>query len=191
MDRVIGRGRCPTWEDKDGLPFLEAYIKEGFRWRPMIAGGLVHGVTEDIIYENFIIPKGADIIGNHWCISHDPLVFPSPDDFDPSHFLVPTIDPETGKERLTANELQHFTFGFGRRACAGKEIANRSLWITTAFLLWSFNITHATDEEGVEIPIESSTRKGFTGGQFSKPLPFRVRLEERGEGEVRREMSDD
>lgn len=39
LDRVIGRERQPTWEDMDDLVYLQAYVKENFRWHPVSTGG--------------------------------------------------------------------------------------------------------------------------------------------------------
>lgn len=33
LDRVIGSGRFPTWEDEPNLPYVRAIIKEQHRWR--------------------------------------------------------------------------------------------------------------------------------------------------------------
>jgi cytochrome P450 len=33
LDRVVGRGRFPTWEDEPSLPYIRAMIKEQHRWR--------------------------------------------------------------------------------------------------------------------------------------------------------------
>lgn len=45
LDRVIGCGRYPTWEDEPNLPFIRAMIKEQHRWRtvsPMSMGLIKH-----------------------------------------------------------------------------------------------------------------------------------------------------
>ncbi|PSR75208.1 hypothetical protein PHLCEN_2v9249 [Hermanssonia centrifuga] len=41
LDSVVGRDRTPTFEDRSELPYIEAIIKELFRWRP--AAPLVYG----------------------------------------------------------------------------------------------------------------------------------------------------
>ena len=33
LDRVIGRSRMPTLEDKESLPYIRATVRELFRWR--------------------------------------------------------------------------------------------------------------------------------------------------------------
>ena len=34
------------------------------------------------------IPAGAVVIGNAWAILHDPELFPDPESFNPSHFIL-------------------------------------------------------------------------------------------------------
>ena len=34
LDAVVGNGRLPSFEDRDRLPFVEAIVKETFRWGP-------------------------------------------------------------------------------------------------------------------------------------------------------------
>jgi len=35
IDPVCGASRCPLWSDFDRLPYINAIIKEGMRWRPV------------------------------------------------------------------------------------------------------------------------------------------------------------
>jgi cytochrome P450 len=43
------------------------------------------------------------------------------------------------------------SFGFGRRVCVGKHLANESLFIHTARILWAATIRCALDENGQEL----------------------------------------
>jgi cytochrome P450 len=40
LDRVIGRNRLPTESDRGRLPYLDAVITEGLRWRPVAPLGI-------------------------------------------------------------------------------------------------------------------------------------------------------
>lgn len=68
IDRVVGDGRLPNVKDRDSLPYVEAVLKEVFRWHPIAPMGLPHEITEDDIYQGYLIPKGAIIIPNIWCV---------------------------------------------------------------------------------------------------------------------------
>ena len=50
LERVVGMERPPTLMDEDELPQTMAWVLEILRWRPVIAGGLPHKATKDIIW---------------------------------------------------------------------------------------------------------------------------------------------
>lgn len=137
LDAVIGRDRAPTFADESDLPQLRAFILETFRWNPVIGGGgFPHKATEDIAWQNYVIPKGATVVGNIWSICRDPTVFPKPEHFDPQRWLTPE-----GKIR---DDLKVYAFGFGRRVCPGQHLASASVFINTLLVLWAFNIRKDT-----------------------------------------------
>lgn len=39
IDSVIGRDRLPTFEDRASLPYVEAILRETFRWQPILPLG--------------------------------------------------------------------------------------------------------------------------------------------------------
>ena len=39
LDSVIGRDRLPTFEDRPGLPYVDAVCKEVLRWHPVLPAG--------------------------------------------------------------------------------------------------------------------------------------------------------
>ena len=53
------------------------------------------------------------------------------------------------------HEDGHSTFGFGRRACAGKLLANEALFIYITTALWAANSERARDQDGKEAPIDT------------------------------------
>jgi len=141
IDAVIGKDRPPTFEDHDSLPQLRAFIAETMRWRPIIPPGLPHRTTEDIFWGGYCIPAGTTLFGHHWAISRDPDTFPDPDTFDPQRWI-------TGEGQFR-DDLKFFPYGFGRRACPGLHIANRSLFITSLLVFWSFRLTMRSQSDNV------------------------------------------
>jgi len=69
-------------------------------------------------------------------------------------------------------------FGFGRRICPGMNIAERSLFILTARILWGTQMGHQKDAQGNEIPIPSYD---YTAGFNTQPKPFNFELKPRTE----------
>lgn len=68
IDHVVGDNRLPTVRDRENLPYVEAVLKEVFRFHPIAPMGLPHLVTEDDVYEGYLIPKGAIIVPNIWSV---------------------------------------------------------------------------------------------------------------------------
>lgn len=68
LDSVIGKGRLPTLDDEESLPYLTAIMKEILRWQPVTPIGFPHMLSEDDVYKGYSISKGAVIIGNIWCV---------------------------------------------------------------------------------------------------------------------------
>lgn len=83
LDRVIGRDRLPTLDDRKDLPYIESIAWEAFRWNPGTSSvslnevilsnhytvtplGLARQVTEDDEYRGFFIPKGTTVFPNVW-----------------------------------------------------------------------------------------------------------------------------
>jgi hypothetical protein len=83
IDHVIGQDRLPTLEDLDNLPYIEALLKETFRWSPLLPISeltmhhfhariltriylvvMQHLTTEDTVYDGYFIPKGSILLAN-------------------------------------------------------------------------------------------------------------------------------
>jgi hypothetical protein len=54
----------------------------------------------------------------------------------------------------------------------GLHVAEQSLFVNIARLLWGFNLDFAKDENGNDIPIDFTT-KGLSPGFLSIPKPFK------------------
>ncbi|KAH8102961.1 cytochrome P450 [Cristinia sonorae] len=160
IDAVVGRDRVPRLEDLQSLPLVSAFAAEAHRWRPILPMGLNHRAMKDVVWNGYVIPAGAAISGVSWSIMRDPSIFPDPEEFRPSRWLT-----DDGNMR---DDLKHFDFGFGRRVCPGVHVAERSLAITTALLLWAFDIV-----EDPSYPIDTF---GLTDAPITHPLPFKVKF---------------
>ncbi|KAF7366443.1 Cytochrome p450 [Mycena sanguinolenta] len=68
-------------------------------------------------------------------------------------------------------------WGFGRRICPGRDMAQWSIWICIASVLATFNLTKSLDEQGV--PIEPSGE--YTSGLGSYPVPHQCDILPRSE----------
>ncbi|KAG2101841.1 cytochrome P450 [Suillus discolor] len=156
LEAIIDRETIPTFEDWSQLVQVQAFILEALRWRPVNPIGLPHRATKDIIWNGMCIPAGATVFGNHWSIARDPSVYHDPEVFDPQRWI--------GADGEIKENMKLFTFGFGRRACPGLHVANRSVYIAVALILWSFTLAEDPGD-----PIDDTA---FTPGIVSHQKPF-------------------
>ncbi|GKZ36943.1 hypothetical protein AbraIFM66950_008208 [Aspergillus brasiliensis] len=159
LDTVVGSERLPTFDDMTHLPYLDAFLKELIRWRPLAALGAPHSVTQDDSYEGYDIPKNTVLIPNQIAMEFDSEVWESPEEFQPERWLQ---NPKAS----------HASFGFGRRRCTGETMALESLFIMASRILWTFNIDHAYNENGERMEIDPW---GFNeSASVLLPKPFKV-----------------
>ncbi|KAK7394040.1 hypothetical protein QQX98_013171 [Neonectria punicea] len=167
IDRVIGRDRLPTSADRQNLPYIEATVKEVLRWHPVAPMALPHTSTADDVCEGYFIPKGSMLFANVWHFTHDPEVYGEPMAFKPERFL----ETETNK---SAPDPHMFVFGFGRRICPGRILADNALYLNIAQSLAVFHIS-----KGIENGQEIEAKVQFTPGVVSHPAPFKAQIKPR------------
>ncbi|KIJ37977.1 hypothetical protein M422DRAFT_231385 [Sphaerobolus stellatus SS14] len=160
IDAVVGSGRLPNLDDRASLPYVEAVLRETLRWFQATPTGPPHANTEDDVYNGFFIPKETIIMVNIWAIAHDESKYRDPHTFNPSRFLTP-------EGKLNDDNMQYI-FGFGRRICPGRHLAEASMWIAVTSILAAFQIRKAKNERGEDIEIIPQ----FTMGQVIRPAPF-------------------
>ncbi|GKZ23616.1 hypothetical protein AbraIFM66951_009891 [Aspergillus brasiliensis] len=131
LDAVIGTDRLPQYKDREQLPYINALVKEALRWHPVVPTNLVHTSTEDDVCEGYFIPKGSSILANIWGFTHDPKMYHDPMTFKPERFLGPK--PERDPHFLV--------FGFGRRVCPGRTLADANVYFTVSQALAVFEIS--------------------------------------------------
>lgn len=153
LDSVVGRGRLPTFADAPHLSYVCAIVREVLRWRPVAPAGIPHAVIKDDWYEGMFIPKGTVCIANIWHCNHDRAVFgEDADEFRPERHLNEKGELSSGP--VETNKAGNVTFGFGRRICVGKDLANDSLFIDISRMLWAANFERARDKHGKEVPLD-------------------------------------
>lgn len=66
VDRVVGNGRLPIFDDIPNLPTVKAVVKEGVRYRPIMTQlGRPHRLVEDGIYDGYLFAKGTIFHANY------------------------------------------------------------------------------------------------------------------------------
>ncbi|KAI0079166.1 cytochrome P450 [Panus rudis PR-1116 ss-1] len=168
--------RLPDFSDRPSLPYIDAICKEVLRWGPEAPLGLPHMATKDGIYEGYYIPAGASIdlevaeYSTTRAILHDEVVYPEPMKFKPERWLPTDGRPVPPDPDIAA-------FGYGRRICPGRFIADAQLFITIASILSVFKISPVTKDRFTR---PDDLHELFTGGMISHPEPFKCNIEPRG-----------
>jgi len=166
IDAVVGQDRLPSFSDRERLPYINALVLEVMRWHSVTPTGIPHRVMEDNVHEGYVIPKGALIFSNIWFMLHDPQVYPEPSKFSPERFLGP--QPQ--------QDPRNVCFGFGRRICPGRVLADSSLFISCSMSLAVFDIAkYSKDGVVVEPVVEQSP------GTISHPKPFKFSIKPRSQ----------
>ncbi|KAA1470221.1 cytochrome P450 [Dentipellis sp. KUC8613] len=162
IDAVIGNDRLPTLDDRPDIPYLEAFIKEVYRWACPLAIAIPHAVIQDDVYNGYFIPKGTSIIASIYDMVN---ACPRPTEFLPHRFVDGTDLGEV------PSDPRDVIFGFGRRRCPGLHVADNSVWTAIAQMLSSFDILPEL-VDGKEVPPALKWGKEIT----RIPEPFMVRI---------------
>ncbi|KAG9020177.1 hypothetical protein FS842_007538, partial [Serendipita sp. 407] len=121
LDEVVGCGDLPTAKDIPNLKLFHAVWKESFRLHPPAPLGIPHVNTEADVYKGLYIPKGSVIHCNIGATLRDSRVWGQDcNEFNPNRFL-PEFNPEAG----SLPDVSNTHFGFGRRQCPGRFLAER------------------------------------------------------------------
>ncbi|KAK7457634.1 cytochrome P450 1A2 [Colletotrichum acutatum] len=165
LDEVVGGERMPSFEDRPKLPYIDYIVQETLRWCPVSPIGVPHRSLEDDVYDGMFIPKGSFVYANARAMTHDERTYADPEVFDPERY-VPVERGGRG-EPFSVGQ-----FGFGRRVCIGKHLAEASVWIVIASMLATVKIERARGPRGEEI----IPRVELTNGLTSHPKRFPCRI---------------
>ncbi|OAL30296.1 hypothetical protein AYO20_08774 [Fonsecaea nubica] len=178
LDDVVGTDRLPQVSDLANLPYIRQVMKEVVRWMPTtVAGAIPHAARNQDEIDGYIIPQGATIVLAVWAANNDPTLFPQPRVFDPSR-----QDPglSMGEAALASDvrDRDHWTFGAGRRICPGIHVAEGTMMLSMARILWGFEISRARDGNGREIEVAPDE---LTQSIAARPLPFKCDIRVRSD----------
>ncbi|OCT95779.1 25-hydroxyvitamin D-1 alpha hydroxylase, mitochondrial [Xenopus laevis] len=121
----------PSSADVARMPLLKAVVKEALRLYPVIPGNARVVADRDIQVGEYIIPKKTLITLCQYATSRDENVFSNPNEFHPERWL---------KKEDTHHPYASLPFGFGKRSCIGRRIAELEVYLALARILNHFEV---------------------------------------------------
>ncbi|BAT74879.1 hypothetical protein VIGAN_01265200 [Vigna angularis var. angularis] len=119
-------------EELQKLPYLKAVVLEGLRRHPPGHFVLPHSVTEDVVLNDYLVPKNTTVNFMVAEMGWDPKVWEDPMAFKPERFMNDEFDITGSKE------IKMMPFGAGRRICPGYNLALLHLEYFVANLVSNF-----------------------------------------------------
>ncbi|KAJ6531004.1 cytochrome P450 [Mycena vulgaris] len=174
LDAVVGNERLPDISDRAQLPYVDALCKEVFAMARLprrrayhIAPAKISFITEVTVRSLCSSQRTRWLLRIFGKMTHDPERYANPMAFNPTRFIA----TDTKKAEPDPAGM---CFGFGRRICPGKLLADTALFMTCSAILATFNISKAR-ENGVFV----EPHLGQTAGTVSHVFPFKCSVQPR------------
>ncbi|KAJ6636551.1 Cytochrome P450 4C1, partial [Pseudolycoriella hygida] len=127
-----GSDRPAVLDDLNAMKYLERVIKEVMRLYPSVPT-FSRVLSEDVLLDEYILPKGAWIRVGIYYLHRDPRFYPQPEKFDPDRFL-----PENTVAR---HPYAYIPFSAGPRNCVGQKFAMYEEKSVLSSIIRNFKIT--------------------------------------------------
>uniref|UniRef100_A0A8C0BQC7 Cytochrome P450 family 2 subfamily W member 1 n=1 Tax=Buteo japonicus TaxID=224669 RepID=A0A8C0BQC7_9AVES len=151
IERVLGPGCFPTFEDRKKMPFTNAVIHEVQRFVTLLPH-VPRCTSVDTHFKGYFIPKGTTVIPLLASVLLDKTQWETPDEFNPNHFL--DADGNFVKKKA------FLPFSTGRRNCIGESLATMELFIFFTGLIQKFTFKPPPGVK--ESELDTTAEAGFT-----------------------------
>ncbi|XP_053560963.1 25-hydroxyvitamin D-1 alpha hydroxylase, mitochondrial [Bombina bombina] len=121
----------PTASEVAQMPLMKAVVKEVLRLYPVIPGNARVISDRDIEVGEYTIPKKTLITLCHYATSRDENIFSNANEFQPERWL---------KKEESHHPYASIPFGFGKRSCIGRRIAELEVYLALARILSHFEL---------------------------------------------------
>lgn len=102
--------------------------------------------------------------------------YPNPETFNPERYLKVAADGSVSRDP-DVRDPRTIAFGFGRRVCPGRHLAEASLFVTVATALATLHVGRVIGPDGNEKVPTVDVNSGF----LSHPKPFEYTLRPRSD----------
>ena len=161
LDTVVDVGSSPRMEDRDKLPYWQAFILEVLRHSSVIPFALPHSTLRDTSLNGIGIPKDTFILVSLFSVSRDPELWEKPDEFRPERFLS-----DDGLSVDTSLAERYIPFGVGKRRCVGEQFSRNEIFLFLATIVHRCHVQKPTDVTNYNLKPEF--------GVIFRPKQFRV-----------------
>lgn len=140
----IGNISIPvSWKQSQGLPYLDAVVKEALRLHPAVGLLLERIVPEDGLQlpNGPFLPPGTVVGANPWIIHRHPIFGANVNDFIPERWLRGDEESEMEYQTRRQNMVRStLTFGAGPRTCIGKNISLLEIYKLIPSMLLTYDV---------------------------------------------------
>ncbi|XP_076231363.1 putative cytochrome P450 49a1 [Calliopsis andreniformis] len=116
----------------DQLKYLKACIKETLRMYPVVIGN-GRCMTKDTVISGYHVPKGVQVVFQHYVISNLDKYFPRSKEFLPERWL---------QSDGVCHNFASLPFGYGRRMCLGRRFAELEILIVVSKILQRYKLEY-------------------------------------------------
>uniref|UniRef100_A0A1W7RAQ8 Putative cytochrome P450 301a1, mitochondrial n=1 Tax=Hadrurus spadix TaxID=141984 RepID=A0A1W7RAQ8_9SCOR len=132
VSKILSKGEPITSKIMNELHYLKACIKESMRIMP-IASGTVRALDRDIVLSGYRIPAGVVIMFQNFTACRQEKYFPQADKYLPERWLTDEKDH---------HPFLFLPFGFGRRMCIGRRIAEQEMMLILTKIIQNFRVEY-------------------------------------------------
>ncbi|XP_053380168.1 cytochrome P450 1A1-like [Mercenaria mercenaria] len=173
LDNIVGRGRLPTYGDREKCKFFQAFEMEVHRYLTVLPLMLPHLCKEHTGFEGYDIQANSTIFANIWFLHHNKEIWGNPWTFRPERFLDEHGDLVAIEHKLRRNLIP---FGYGLLQCPGEMFAKTRyfLYISSLLQRWNFEFP-----PGKERPCDPRITENFDIKIMMRAQPFFCCVKER------------
>nr|QCY41330.1 cytochrome P450 301B1 [Phenacoccus solenopsis] len=118
-----------TMEKIDKLVYLKAFIKETLRLHPVVLGN-GRTLTKETEICGFKVPKGVQVVFQHFVMSNSERYFKCANNFEPERWLKNNLEKP--------HPFVSLPFGFGKRMCLGRRFAELEIQVLITKMVQNF-----------------------------------------------------
>jgi cytochrome P450 len=107
-------------------------------------------LNEDLVLENFFLPKGTLMNLSNSYITQSDRFFKNPAKFDPTRWE---------REDTEINPYSTLAFGYGARMCIGRRTAEQEVYLTIIKILQNYRLEYHEEIPGIKIGLLANPDK--------------------------------